>query len=318
VKRFLVTGSCGFIGYHLIKKILFESTDKVIIIDNLSNTNNLFLDKIHEYEKNFGERLVFYKKDIREPLNEIIQKEDINICIHLAAKISVSDSIINPFETIDVNIRGTLNLLEACSKGNVENFVFASTGAVYGEPTHLPIAENHRLNPLSPYGATKIAGEALISSYKNMKKIKNAIILRFFNVYGDGQSPSYAGVITKFAERLSKGLAPIIFGDGEQTREFISVNDIANALLLATVSKSSSVEEFNIATGKPISINYLAETMTKLFGMDLAPIYKEEQTGDIKYAHVDVTKAKEILKFTANKDFQEELKGMFINNPNNL
>ena len=149
-------------------------------------------------------------------------------------KISVTESVTNPSDTLDVNILGTLNVLEACSKSGVRKLVFASSAAAYGEPRTFPISEDHVLNPLSPYGASKAAAEVLISSYRNLNKIPNAISLRFFNVYGIGQSIEYAGVITKFHERLSKGEAPIIFGDGEQTRDFVSVNDVVDAILLAS------------------------------------------------------------------------------------
>lgn len=192
--QILVTGGAGFIGQHLSKR-LSQLNCKGTVIDNLSNANaNFQIDDIS-----------FHKEDIRnkDSVSDIFKYEKIHTCIHLAAKINVSESIANPFDTLDINIQGTLNVLEACSKNRVDNFVFASSAAVYGEPKKLPISEVHILNPLSPYGTSKLAGELLVSSYGNFGKIRNAISLRFFNVYGEGQTLEYAGVITKFAERLS-------------------------------------------------------------------------------------------------------------------
>src|SRR5205085_7280537 len=150
-------------------------------------------------------------------------------------------------------VNGTLSVLNACASNNVGNFVFASSAAVYGEPKIIPIPEDHVLNPLSPYGASKVAGEALVSSFGNSQKIRNAATLRFFNVYGKGQSAEYAGVITKFIERLSSGLPPIIFGDGTQTRDFISVQDIVEAIVLAAQKGLSGI--YNLGTCNPISLN---------------------------------------------------------------
>ena len=148
-------------------------------------------------------------------------------------KISVPESITNPGDTIDVNIKGTFNVLEACSKTNVKNLVFASSSAVYGESKKSPIPEKEQLDPLSPYGASKIAGEALVSSFKNTEKIQNAVSIRIFNVFGEGQSFGYAGVITKFAERLSASLPPVIYGNGDQTRDFIFVDDVVSVIVLS-------------------------------------------------------------------------------------
>ena len=153
-------------------------------------------------------------------------------CIHLAAKISVPDSIKNPDETMEINVNGTLNVLEACHTNQVNNFIFASSAAVYGDVTELPISEDHTLHPLSPYGTSKMLAEKHVSTYGRLKKIQNTISLRIFNAYGPGQT-SESDVITKFAKRLSNGLPPIIYGDGNFTRDFISVDDITEAILLS-------------------------------------------------------------------------------------
>ena len=194
-----------------------------------------------------------------------------------------------------------------------KKFYFWISAAVYGEPKKLPLSEDdHLLEPLSPYGASKVAGEALVSSYRRSKKIKNAITLRFFNVYGEGQNIEYAGVITRFAERLSRGLRPIIYGDGKQTRDFVSVNDVVNSIFLAVTEadkiKTSSSYVFNIGTGIPIGIDDLAQKMISIFGVDLEPIYYGAKEGDIKYTYADTRKSKSILKFIAIEELESGLK----------
>jgi len=305
LNRILVTGGAGFIGRHLIKR-LSQIGCTISVIDNLSNSNYNFQDT----------KISFHREDIRnkEAILDILKNENIDTCIHLAAKISVSDSIVNPYDTMDVNIQGTLNVLEACSINNVRNFVFASSAAAYGEPKQMPISEDHVLDPLSPYGASKMAGEVLISSYSKFSRIQNAVSLRFFNVYGEGQTLEYAGVITKFAERLNKGLRPIIYGDGMQTRDFVSVNDVVTAIVMAAqlgdnLSKASAVPKiYNVASGKSISISDLASKMIKISGLDITPIFEKEREGDIKYAEVDTIRSKSILGFVANETIESGLK----------
>jgi UDP-glucose 4-epimerase len=320
MNQILVTGGAGFIGQHLLKR-LSQLDCKITVIDNLSNGNENFQNDNISKSDNTNNNISFYKEDIRnkDSISDIFKRERIDTCIHLAARISVSDSITNPYDTLDVNIGGTLNVLEVCSNNKVKNFVFASSAAAYGEPKKLPISEDHVLDPLSPYGASKVAGEVLVSSYGNFGKIQNAISLRFFNVYGEGQTLEYAGVITKFAEQLSKGLRPVIYGDGQQTRDFVSVNDVVRAILLAAESEnkiysssSPAVHVFNVASGKSISINELAKTMIRISGLALEPLYQEKRKGDIKYAAVDTTKSKSILGFAAKEELEPGLKQLML------
>src|SRR6266849_4684864 len=254
----LVTGGAGFIGHHLVKR-LSAMDCKITIIDNLSNANRIFLHTIKSaiqassvstsrfvsLNDNGINDASFYAEDIRnkDALIDIFKGEEIDTCVHLASKISVQESITNPGDTIDVNIKGTFNVLEACSKADVKNLVFASSSAVYGEPKTLPISEKEQLDPLSPYGASKIAGEALVASFRNTGKIQNAVSIRIFNVFGEGQSSGYAGVITKFAERLSASSPPVIYGDGNQTRDFIFVDDVVSAIVLSAAVADKKQKE---------------------------------------------------------------------------
>lgn len=301
----LVTGGGGFIGRYLVKKLLSKDNYKVSIIDRFYISKE---SMIPEYSKN-SYKVSFYKEDIRKKnsILDILKCENVDACIHLAAKTSVSDSITNPDNTIEVNVKGTMNVLEACSSNNVKSFVFASSAAVYGEPKKLPLSESHELCPLSPYGASKVTGEKLVCMYALSKKIQNTISLRFFNIYGKGQNIEYAGVITKFAERLYNRLPPMIYGDGKNTRDFISVNDAVNAILLALKTHKMKAGVFNVGTGVPVSITDLAKKMIKIRNLDLEPIYCEAKEGDIKYSYADMTKSKRVLRFNATEKFESGL-----------
>ena len=309
MESILVSGGMGFIGSHLIEKLRKEYS-KIVIIDNLSNVSSFSKNVIPSSTE---PKTKFYKADIQDKstVSNIIKLEKIDACIHLAAKMSVEESVRNPEEVVRVNIQGTLAMLEACSQNNVKTFVFASSAAVYGHAKVLsPIPEDHVLEPLSPYGATKVAGESLVNSYKNCGKIKNAVILRFFNVYGEGQSKEYAGVITNFIDRLSAGLPPVIYGDGRQTRDFISVDDVTNILIAATVQAEQTglSSTLNVGTGSPIIINELAKKITRVFGLDnIEPIYQEAKKGDISFSLADIKRLRHILKIEAKTNIEYEL-----------
>jgi UDP-glucose 4-epimerase len=301
VNSILVTGGAGFIGHHLVNRLVHEGYS-VVIIDNFSSANTEFKKRVES-----DNRIKTYVEDIRnrETVADIVKREKIDTCIHLAAKTSVMDSIKNPFETADVNVAGTLALLEACVQNNVDTFVFASSAAVYGNPRFLPISEDHVLDPISPYGASKVAGEMLVLSYGKAEKISNAVSLRFFNVYGEGQSTEYAGVISRFAERLARRLPPIIYGDGKQTRDFVFVDDVTNALMLAAGSKAT--QTLNVGTGKPITIEELAVRMISKYGYNMPPIYREGREGEILNSYANIDKAVKLLGFLPKVGLDEGL-----------
>lgn len=308
LENVLVTGGYGFIGSHLVKELLSRNY-RVSVVD------------IKNGESNIGSAK-FYQVDIRnkEKLSDIVKKERIDTCIHLAASVSVWQSIKHPEQTMDINVNGTTAVLDACAHNNVSNFIFASSAAVYGDPILLPLKEEHPLKPLSPYGVSKMAGERRITTYNSENQIPHAVSLRFFNVYGEGQTAEYAGVITKFAERLSMGLPPIVYGNGSQTRDFVSVQDVVRAIVLAANSEASGI--FNVGSGRPVSIMELATQMIKIAGLDLEPVFHEAKEGDILHSHADTTKSAEVLHFIANEKLHAALervmKPMLFRTRNNV
>lgn len=311
--RVLITGGAGFIGHHLVKKLLSSTAEnEIVVIDNLSNRkNNNLLERIIKNLQHTN--ITFYREDIlnKDIVSDIFKHEGIiDTCVHLAAKVSVLDSVRSPADTVYTNVIGMLNLLEACSCNNVNNFVFTSSAAVYGEPKRVPLHEDDPLAPLSPYGASKAGAEALASSFAKSGKLRNVTSIRIFNVYGQNQSSEYAGVITSFADRLSKKLPPIIYGDGEQTRDFISVNDVINIILSLLKDKrvllSSGV--LNVGTGKPTKIKDLAKIMIKIVGLDLDPIFAEPKRGDIMNSYADIKKLRTELGFATFTEIESGLK----------
>jgi len=300
--KIVVTGGAGFIGLYLINHLL-KKENQITILDNFSNSDKN-LTKILQHKN-----LKIIEGDIRKinDVNNCLKEQD--IVIHLAAKISVSQSILNPSETFEVNVDGTKNVLEACKKNNIKKIIIASSAAVYGEGgSGMKLKENTKTDPVSPYGKSKLIMEQEIE--KNLLKYNklDCIILRFFNIFGVGQTSEYAGVITKFVERISLDKPLEIFGDGMQTRDFVSIHDIVESINAAI--KNGKNGTYNIASGKAITINKLAEFMISLSGKNLEIHHISEKHGDIRHSEADISLAREKIGYLPKLKLDEIKKFM--------
>lgn len=295
-----VTGGAGFIGQHLVK-YLIKKRNKVVIYDNLKYKSQ---NSIHDLNK-LGVR--FIKGDITD--FNLIKKSitGSDIVIHLAAQIDVRNSIDNPRYTNDINVIGTINILQACVEKKIKNVIATSSAAVYGDQDDLPISENSFTKPISPYGASKLAMEHYMGAFSTCYDL-NCISLRLFNVYGKGQSSQYAGVITKFLQNIKQNKSLVVFGDGTSTRDFVSVEDVIQAFDKSIKKINGKKGEFyNIASGKYVSIKELAQTMIDISGKNIPIVYKKAKKGDIKHSQVSVWLAKKELGYSPQVELKEGL-----------
>ena len=288
----LVTGGAGFIGSHIVDRLLDEGF-KVKVVDNLSTGEMKNLAQ-HEGKQSFH----FIEGDIRN--FDLVKKEvkGVDAVFHEAALVSVPRSVENPLLSNDVNVTGTVNLLKACVDAHVKRFVFASSCSVYGDNETLPTHENLMPMPLSPYAVSKLAAENYVKIFHDVYGIETAI-LRYFNVYGPRQKYGpYSGVISIFINRLLENKPPIIYGDGEQTRDFVYIEDVVEANMLALSKRNIAGEVFNISTGEAITINTLARSLRKIMGKtDLEVVYAEPRPGDIRNSYADINKARKNLGY---------------------
>ena len=295
--RVLVTGGAGFIGSHLVKALVSRGFS-VRVLDDLSRGSLRSLDPVLD-------SIEFVRGDVRDGGVVAGLVRGVDVVVHLAALVDAFESLSNPRLYSDVNVGGTLNLCMA--SGNVKTFVYASSAAVYGEPVEVPVREDHPLNPINPYGASKVAGEAYVKTYSNIHGYR-PVILRIFNVYGPGQTKSYAGVIEEFRRRLTTGEPLLIHGDGLQKRDFISIWDAVEAIV-----KAIEVEEaqgaYNIGSGKAITIRELAKLMARIAGRkDVEIKYTKPRPGDIRVSQADLTKTEKELKFKPKIELEEGLR----------
>ena len=302
--RALVTGVAGFIGSHLCSSLLSRGFE-VWGLDDLSRGDR---GRVRELEE-LGLRFVRVDIRDRDEVEKVLQEIRPVGIIHLAALISVPESFEKPGLYMAVNVKGTRNLVSAANEVGVKRFVYASSAAVYGNPVRLPIDENHPTKPISPYGESKLLGEkCVLNEFKG-----SAFSLRLFNVYGRGQNPEYAGVITKFLERVSRGEPPIIYGDGEQTRDFVYVGDVTDAFIQALTSNLQGTYIFNVGTGNAVTINQLARIIIKLVGLNVEPIHAGPRPGDIRHSYADISKIKNILGWQPKTSLEEGLKHLVEN-----
>jgi nucleoside-diphosphate-sugar epimerase len=303
--RILVTGGAGFIGSHLVDRLLSEDF-KVYVIDNL-NTGHLENIAHHQDKKEFH----FIKGDIRD--HQLVKQtiSDVDVVFHEAALTSVALSMQDPILTNDVNVSGTLALLKLSLDLGVKRFIYASSAAVYGDTASEKEREDMTPNPTSPYGASKLAAENYIRLFNTLYGLET-VSLRYFNVYGprqpsDVQSP-YSAAIAIFINRLLRNMPPIIYGDGEQTRDFIYIEDVVEANMLALNARNAVGEIFNVATGVNVSVNYVANTLKKIMNREhIENVYTAARQGDIRHSTAEIGKAKKLLGFHPRIRLEEGL-----------
>jgi len=294
--RYVVTGGAGFVGSNLTKLLVKEGHD-VLVIDNLVKGKKENLTEVFD-------QIEFVKGDIRNYEDMEKNFQDIDGVFHQAALTVVQDSFDDPREYHDVNVVGTENVFKLAKKYDVK-VVYASSTSVYGHQNIMPIKENAIREPINPYGQTKLDDEHLYEKYSS---IGTSIIgLRYFNIFGEGQTPEYAGVITKFLERIREMKAPIIFGDGSQIRDFIFVQDIVMANLLAMTSNVNN-SLINIGTGNAMTILELANMIIDISKIDLESIFEKPLDGDIKKSHADISLAIRSLNWKPEKRLEDWLK----------
>ncbi len=301
--RVLVTGGAGFIGSHVVKKLV-QQGESVTILDNLSTGRKEHLSPLLS-----SSNVNLVVGDIRN--QETVRKcvEDADRVVHLAAIASVPYSIRNPVETHDVNVEGTLNVLQACHEYGVGKLVYASSCAVYGEPRFIPVAEEHPFSATSPYAQSKIASEAYCQLFREKHHLQT-VCLRAFNVYGANQCNSdYGGVITQFMSRLGEHQAPIIYGDGEQSRDFIYVDDVADTIARIIRTPNGYDGNYNLGSGRATTINQLVQILQEILGdREFRPVYLPARSGDIRHSQADISRARKQLGFEPRTSLEEGLK----------
>jgi len=297
--KFVVTGGAGFIGNRIVRSLL-KNNHSVTIIDNLS-TGKM------ENLKDVQNKIEFIKTDIRnyEYLEKIIKNYD--GIFHEAALTLVQESFTKQKEYNDVNVTGTENIFKIAQKNNIK-VVYASSSSIYGDVKKIPISESFSKNPINPYGITKLKDEELAIKYSKLGL--KVLGLRYFNVYGVGQTGSYAGVITKFINRLKKKQAPQINGNGEQIRDFIFVDDIADANITAMNSSVNS-GFFNIGSGIGTTIKQLANDLIEVSGEKVNPIYSNVLEGDVKFSQADISLTEKMLQWKSKTKLIEGLKKIY-------
>lgn len=292
----LITGGAGFVGSHIADACL-EQDYKTMIVDNFYASD----------QQNLPENAPFVQADITsESFTSVVADFQPDVIFHLAAQSSVPASIRNPQEDADINIRGTLNVLEAARKTGVKKVVYASTAAVYGNPVSLPIDEDHPTEPLSFYGISKFVPELYMKAYRELYGL-SFTVLRYANIYGPRQIPhGEGGVVTIFVDRALRGEPLLVHGDGRQNRDFVYISDIVKANMQAITHGDGTI--LNIGTGRSTSINNLAHLIKDSVDQPLEVHHTDAREGDILESYFDPSAAKEKLQWTPSVDLKEGLK----------
>lgn len=299
--RTLVTGGAGFIGSHLVGRLL-ELGHEVRVLDNFSSGKR---ENLASYAKD----VEVFEGDVRDAAAVERAAAGCTLVFHEAAIVSVPYSVEHPIETHDVNIEGTLNVLQAARKHGVKRVVFASSAATYGEEPTLPKTEAMLPEPISPYGVEKMSGELYLRCFTRVYGLET-VALRYFNVFGPRQDPSsaYSGVISVFAKRTLAGEPVTVFGDGQQSRDFVYVADVVQANVLAATTAAASGRVYNVACGRSTTLLELAKTLGEAVGKPATVNHAEPRAGDIKHSLADITRARRELGYDPQVSLLDGLK----------
>ncbi|UCH23148.1 MAG: SDR family oxidoreductase [Deltaproteobacteria bacterium] len=303
-KKVLVTGGAGFIGSHLIEALVAEGC-QVTVLDNLSSGHISNLDSVIDY-------ISFCRGDIRDLPTIEEAARDCEAIFHLAAMVSVPQTVERPLESAAINDLGTLQIFEAARNNNVGCAVYISSSAIYGDEPQSPKHEGMNPKPLSPYAVHKLSGEYYARLYHELYKIKTTS-LRLFNVFGPRQDPSspYSGVISIFMSKAIAKSPPTIYGDGNQSRDFVYVKDVVKACLLAAKAENTAGIAVNVGTGSSLEINRLWEMICQITGVKIKPQYMSPRPGDILESVADLQRAKSLLGFEPEYSFEKGLAHTF-------
>ena len=298
--RYLVTGGAGFIGSHTVDELVRRGHG-VVVLDDLSSGKEENLAEVRS-------KITFMKGSITDL--EAVQRamHQAEYVIHLAARTSVPRSVKDPIDTNRINVEGTLNVLVAARDNRVRRVVFAASSSAYGETPTLPKKESMQPLPISPYGVSKYAGELYAQSFGRCYGLEN-VCLRYFNIFGPRQDPDspYSGVLSRFAAAFLQDERPVVFGDGEQTRDFTYVDNAVQANLLACEAPGASGFVFNVGTGDRYSLNQTLEILRGLSARKLPAKYEPAREGDIRDSQADITAARELLGYEPTVRFVEGL-----------
>jgi UDP-glucose 4-epimerase len=302
--RFVVTGGAGFIGSNTVDELVRRGHG-VVVLDDLSSGKEDNLAEIRN-------KITLIKGSITDI--EVVRKamHEAEYVLHLAARTSVPKSVKDPIETNRINIDGTLNVLVAARDAKVKRIVFAASSSAYGETPTLPKIEKMEPQPISPYGVTKYVGELYAQTFGRCYGLEN-VSLRYFNIFGPRQDPSspYSGVLAKFCAAFLEDTQPVIFGDGEQTRDFTYVDNAVQANLLACEAPNVSGKVFNVGVGGRFSLNQTVALLNKIAGKSLETKYEAPRDGDIRDSQADISQAREFLGYEPSVAFEEGLRRTF-------
>jgi UDP-glucose 4-epimerase len=298
--RALVTGGAGFIGSNLVEALIARGDD-VVVLDNFSSGRRERLER-------FDDRLSLVEGDLRSYERVHAAMGGIEVVFHQGALPSIPRSIQDPLTTSAVNVEGTLNVLLAARDAGVRRVIFASSSSIYGDAPGLPRREEQRPSPLAPYAVSKLAAESYCSAFWKVYGLET-VSLRYFNVFGPGQDPTsqYAAVVPRFITAVLEGEQPVIYGDGEQSRDFTFVHEVVHANLLAGDAAEVAGEVFNVAAGRSRTVNELARTIAEIVGATVEPAHEAPRPGDVRDSAADIEKARAMLGYEPADSFHEGL-----------